>query len=264
MEIEKEISYLREDYGYYDRNGVELQSILSCLAFRPSDTLLDIGAGIGRLSIPLSKYMMITALEPNRVLLDEIVDGGGVEKVHGKIQDYFPAKKFDYALIAWPQFEEEYCAIFKHLCECVLKDGGRLIVLKSRHHALRELTASLFPAHVSKGKKFIESLPEHFEVERTEAIETQHIYPSLDKAVELLRFEIEWFYERSISKEQKEYIFKYLKKHQSESGEVVLIAHVTLQLCRAKRHVNVQSLDTDGGFARMVRQGRVISQANAA
>lgn len=220
--------YFKEDYSYYDVEEVELKTILSLANFKPNQTLIDIGAAIGRLAVPLSQYVRVTAIEPNKVLLDEIKNSE-IIKVNEKIENFFPRDKFDFALIVWPQFDN-YQIVFKHIKDNILKENGKLIVLKSKQHSLREVTKLLFPELFGEGKKFHEVLSDYFLIEKEEFIETKHIYPNIKIAFELIRFELECFYGKKINNEQEKVLKSFIEQHEN-SGKIIMNALLRVMLC---------------------------------
>lgn len=231
MEDKEFAQYFKQDYCYYDMEKKELNKIISLINFKPNQILIDIGAGIGRLSVPLSKYVKVTSIEPNKVLLNEIKKEN-ILKVNLKIENFFPKEKFDFALIGWPQFKE-YHIIFKHIKDNILKENGQLIVIKSKQHSLREITKKLFPNLFGEGKNFLNILPKYFEIKKEELIETKHTYPNIEKAFKLMTFEIEGFYEKKINKEQERILFEFVKEHE-DSGKILMNAQLRILLCNPK------------------------------
>lgn len=221
----------KEDYSCYDLEKNELNKILSLTNLKPEQTLVDIGAGTGRLSIPLSRYVKVTSIEPNKELLNEIKKED-IVNVNANIEEFFPIEKFDFALIAWPQFAE-YDFIFKHIKDSVLKESGRLIVVKSKQHSLREITKKLFPELFEDSKKILDVLPEYFDIDKEEIAETKHTYPSIKKAFELMRFEIGGFYGKKINEEQETILLEFIKEYEI-SGKVIMNSLLNILLCKQK------------------------------
>lgn len=111
-----------------------------------------------------------------------------------------------------------------------LKDNGKLIILKSRQHSLREITKQLFPELFISGKGFLEILPEYFSMEKEEIIETQQVYPNEDTAFKLMKFGIEAFYGKKLNKEQGVLLLRFLREKE-KSGKICLTAIVKVILC---------------------------------
>jgi cyclopropane fatty-acyl-phospholipid synthase-like methyltransferase len=122
------VKAFREDAKYYQTEK-EVKAIIS-LGLKQESTLVDIGAGIGRLSIPLSKYFRVTAIDSDRRLMKEM-HNHRIDKEARDILKYFPLKKFDHALLAWPNFSNETVAkkIFLHIKKSILKFNGKLILI---------------------------------------------------------------------------------------------------------------------------------------
>jgi ubiquinone/menaquinone biosynthesis C-methylase UbiE len=231
MKDEDFIKHFKKDCNLYDLEKKELSQILSYANCKPNQTLIDIGAGIGRLSVPLSQHVKVTSVEPNKALLNEIKKDD-ILKINKKIEDYFPESKFDFALIAWPQFDE-YHTIFKHIKHNVLKKDGQLILIKSKQHSLRKITKMLFPDLFSEGKKLLKILPEYFETIKEKFIETGHLYPDIENAFKLMKFEIEVFYGKIINQEQEKVLFEFVKRNEN-GGKVFMSSKSKIRLCGSK------------------------------
>jgi hypothetical protein len=165
------------------------------------------------------------------MLLNEIKE----ENILGeneKIENFSPKDKFDFALIVWPQFED-YHAIFKHIKNNVLKESGHLIIIKSKQHSLREITKKLFPDLFGGGKNFLKVLPEYFEIEKEELMETKHTYPDIKKALNLVGFEIEGFYGKKIDEKQEKVLFEFVSEHE-KNGKVIMNAQLKVILCKPR------------------------------
>lgn len=219
----------KEDNGYYDLQREELRTILSLVDLKAGQRLIDLGTGVGRLALPLSDYVKVTALDCNQELLNQIPNGR-IEKVCTKIEDYQPSKKFDFGLIAWPGFED-YREIFKHIKNQILTDEGRLIILKSKQHSLREIVNILFPELFGIGKGFLEVLPDYFDIEQEKSITTVHAYPDLETSLRLVKFDIATFYKRKLDGQQQQILLDFLRKRETH-GEVHLRAKVKVLLCK--------------------------------
>ena len=222
MDDENFVELFRKDCEYYDKDRKEINSILSLVDFEPNDTLIDIGAGIGRLAIPLSKHLKVTAIDSNESLLSEIKEED-IEKINSRIENFSPEEKFDYALIAWPQFENQD-EILRHIKNNILKENGKLIVIKSINHDLKRLAKILFPKIFNGLEDFLSVLNKSFNIDKEETIETQWIYPS-EEAFNLTIFGIEAFFDQSITSEQEKVIRDFIKERERE-GKVYMDAEL--------------------------------------
>lgn len=223
------VSLFKKDFQYYDQEQKEFRAVTSLITLNRNKRLLDIGAGIGRFAIPLSKYIRVTAIDINEHLLKEIKNKN-IERVKEDIKNYRPGEKFDYVLIVWPQFEN-YDEVFKNIKENILKRNGKLIVLKSSEHSLRKITKIFFPELFnSKNPKFLKILQKHFKIEEQNMIETQWIFPNTQTAFNLLLFEIAIFYKRKLNEEQKQILRNFIQKHE-RGEEVYLKAKVRVLSC---------------------------------
>lgn len=218
----------KRDYSYYDVENVELKKILSLVDLKNGQKLIDLGAGVGRLSVPLSKHVVVTAIDSNRDLLN-LIDNTNIRKVNEKIENFFPQEKFDFALMAWPQFSNHE-EVLKHLNENILKENGRLIVIKSDNHSLKEIARKLFPDFISARNEFLQAISKYFQIVHDEVIETNHTYPDIETALELFRFELATFYQKEITANHEETFCSFVKERERQ-GQVVMNAQLRIMLC---------------------------------
>lgn len=231
MKDEEFVYLFKKDCEYYDKEQKELKAILSLVDFKKSDKLIDIGAGIGRLAIPLSKHLKVTAIDTNKALLDQIKEPT-IEVIHGRIEEFYPKKKFDYGLIVWPGFYNHEKILY-HTKKNVLKSDGKLIIIKSIEHDLKKITKKLFPEIFGREKGFLKILPDFFKIEKEKIIETEGIYPNFDETLKLILFELEAFYDKKVDEGQIKIIKEFIKEHE-KSGKVYLNAKLEVLLCKQK------------------------------
>ena len=155
---------------YYDRTYRELKAILEFIEFQKNQELIDVGAGIGRLSVPISFRLNVLALEPNKNLADKINEHN-IEVITKKIENFFPSEKFDYALFAWPGLLN-YGEVFKHIRKEILNANGRLIVIKPIEHSLKQIACALSPQDFDAGGQFFEVLSDFFIIEKEKEFKT--------------------------------------------------------------------------------------------
>lgn len=228
MKDKEFVCLFKKDCEYYDKKQKELKTILSLVDFKKSDRLVDIGAGIGRLAIPLSKHLKITAIDTNKILLDQIKNSN-IEVIHGKIEEYYSKEKFDYALIAWPS-TLNYAEVFEHVRRNVLKEDGKLLIIKSLEHDLKKITKKIFPEIFGNQKGSLEVLPYFFRIEKEKIIETEWVYPNSDEALRLILFELDAFYNKKVNNEQIEIIREFIREHE-KFEKVYLNAKLKVLLC---------------------------------
>jgi len=216
-----------KDCEYYDNEEKELNALLSLVNFEKNEKLIDVGAGIGRLAIPLSKFLEVTAIDTNKALLDQIKDSN-IEIINLKIEDYFPKQKFDYALIVWPGFHN-YVEVFKHIKKKILKENGKLLIIKSLGHDLKRVTKKIFPEIFGQQKGFLKVLNEFFEKKEEKIIETEWIYPNFDEALKLIIFELEAFYGKKIVDNQIEIVKEFIREHE-KSGKIYMNARLQISV----------------------------------
>ena len=171
MEDKESIELFTKDAEYYDKDKKELTAILTLVNLNPDERLIDIGAGIGRLAIPLSRHLKVTAIDTNKTLID-LINETSIQTINGKIEELYPADKYDYGLIVWAGFSN-YRQILNHVRKHILKEDGKLIIIKSTEHDLKRIAMKLYPELFGKEQGFLEVLPEYFKVDKEKRITTE-------------------------------------------------------------------------------------------
>lgn len=133
-EAEKYDIYARE---YFDPSDLELKTLRTLADFR-NKVVLDVGAGTGRLAIPLAREVQkLCAMDPARDMLDfmrkrlvelQLEDKVEIKEVSSEFIPY-PSNYFDIILCVWvvchfKNFEKSFQEVKR-----VLKNGGTLLVV---------------------------------------------------------------------------------------------------------------------------------------
>jgi len=98
-------------------------------------SIIDYGAGTGRLSIPLSEKNNVVAVEPSDAMLNQLKIKDNISRlisVHSSIQEYTSPVKNDLALVLFTVIsyiitEDELRVSFQNVADS-LKPGGRLLI----------------------------------------------------------------------------------------------------------------------------------------
>ena len=102
----------------------------------PESTILDVGAGTGRLAIPFSERgHQVTAIDASKPMLDVLRSKdpkSSINTVHSRLQDLVLAKQFDFVCCVFSVFcylttEEELDAAISAICQHTKQNGKILI-----------------------------------------------------------------------------------------------------------------------------------------
>lgn len=106
----------------------------------PESTILDVGAGTGRLAIPFSERgHQVTAIDASKPMLDVLRSKdptSSINTVHSRLQDLVLAKQFDFVCCVFSVFcylttEEELDTAINAICQHTKQNGKILIDITS-------------------------------------------------------------------------------------------------------------------------------------
>lgn len=206
MDNKKYVELFKKDCEFYDKENKELKAIISLIKPNKTKTLIDIGAGIGRLSIPLSKYFKVTAIDMNKYLLNEI-NNKNIIKINKKIENYYPKEKFDYALIAWFDSNEKR---LRHIKKYVVKENGKVILVKPMQSGYRDLAKKLFKGKFKAQPGILQLFSRHFNLQRQQLVETAYVFSDFKTAFEVTIFEFFAFWNKKVNKKHLRTIKSFL------------------------------------------------------
>lgn len=206
MENKKYVGLFKKDCKFYDKDNKELKAILSLIKQDKNKTLIDIGAGIGRLSIPLSKYFKVTAIDNNKYLLNTIKNKD-IIKINKKIENYYPKEKFDYALIAWFDSNERR---LRHIKKYVVKEKGKIVLVKPIENEYRNLAKKLFKGRYKAQPRILQLFSRHFNLQRQQLVETAYVFSDFKTALNITIFEFFAFWNKKVNKKHLRTIKSFL------------------------------------------------------
>jgi SAM-dependent methyltransferase len=125
-----------EEFGSFYRRLTELTVLEIKGLVDPPASIVDFGAGTGRLSVPLSQAgYQVTAVEPSGSMLEQLAghaEGSDIHRVHSSMEDFQSAQAFDLAICVFTVIiylldEGQLRRALKSAASC-LKPGGRLLL----------------------------------------------------------------------------------------------------------------------------------------
>jgi SAM-dependent methyltransferase len=130
-----DLAYEEEFGPFYRRLTDHTVQEIKALVDLPA-SIVDFGAGTGRLSVPLSQAgYQVTAVEPCGSMLEQLAghgEGSGIHRVHSSMEDFQSAQAFDLAICVFTVII--YLLDKKQLrraltsAEACLRPGGKLLL----------------------------------------------------------------------------------------------------------------------------------------
>jgi len=214
-----------EDYKYYDLKKKELNAII-----KEGDTknkiVLDIGAGIGRISIPLAQdAKKVIALDYDKRFKKYFKDNSKIEFVNKKVENYLNKdKKFERIILAWPVIDFRFLDLIKNsmnkdskfiFTTCDNKSDYEIVIDKLGATCKRD-----YNQNVQDKEKFLQLLPKKFKIFVNKKIKTDYIFPNKNIAFRILKNSLTLWFKIKFNKEIEDKILKIINKH--KIGEKII------------------------------------------
>lgn len=208
-----------EDCKYYDPKNIEIKTILKHVNLKGKN-ILDIGAGIGRLSFPLARYAKeVIALDKNRRFREYFrkYKRKNVKFVNKKAEEYLKkCKKFDIVLLAWPTFEFKFIDLIKEVMDknsififitCDNKSDFESFIYKLR------VDVGDYEKDIKNKIKFIKLLPKKFKLVSKKKLSTMYLYPNEKIAFRVLKNDLGLWFNVKLNKKQEKRLKGVIEKH---------------------------------------------------
>ena len=215
------MNYLKtfiEDSKYYDPKNIEVKTILKNVNLK-GKTVLDIGAGIGRLSFPLAKYAKkIVVLDQDKRLKSYFKKHKkeNIEFVNQKAKEYLKDnEKFDIILLAWPTFDFQFLDLIKN----AMHKSSIFVFITCDNNSDYETiinkldTGKGFDHDISNKQKFMEILPKKFNILIKEKIKTEYIYPNEKEAFRIIKSSMTLWFDTKFNKKVDEKLLGIINNH---------------------------------------------------
>ena len=218
----KYIDMFIEDCKYYDTRQTEVKNILKYSNIKRKK-VLDIGAGIGRLSFPLAKYAgEIIALDKDERFRDyfKTHKRKNIKFVNKRVEDYLKNnKKFDIILLAWPTFSFDLKVIGR-IKKAMYNESLFIFITCDSNSDYETVVDKLgltqkcyFDKDISNKASFIRFLPKKFKLISKKRIKTEYVYPSKSIAFRILNNSMKMWFNINLDRKQKEKLERIIKKH---------------------------------------------------
>jgi 16S rRNA G966 N2-methylase RsmD len=214
-----------EDCKYYDLKKKELKAIIKKGKINDK-IVLDIGAGIGRLSIPLSKYAKkVIALDYDKRFKKYFKGNSKIKFVNKKVENYLKGdKKFERIILAWPVIDSKFLDLIKNSMN---KESKFIFITCNSKSDYESVIDKLnitykhnYNIDVQNKEKFLQLLPKKFKVAVNKKIKTNYIFPNKDSAYRILKNSIMLWFKIKLNKNMKNKLAEIINNH--KKGEKII------------------------------------------
>jgi len=229
-----------EDCKYYDLENKELKNILKYVNLK-NKSLLDIGAGIGRLSFPLAKYAKeVVALEKDKRLAKywKKHENKKVKFVNQSLESYAKKskrRKFDIILLAWPTFDSKFIGLIKKF----MHKESKFIFITCDNNSDYEKTLSKlsnkkdFKKDIENKKKFIKILPKKFRLTKKRKIATYYKYPNEKIAFKINKNSLQLWFNTKVGKNIEDKLKKIIEEHK-KNKQIIFQEEIYFYILKCK------------------------------
>ncbi|GEM_PF-2220803 len=219
----KQTNFLKdfiEDCRYYDHEQKEVKHILKSVDLR-GKTVLDVGAGIGRLAFPLARYAKeVVAVDQDRRLSPywKLHGRKNVTFVNTTVEQYLKnRKKFDVILLAWPTLDFR---IFSSLKKAMHEKSIFILFMcaddsdfESVVDKIGIVRKSHFSKSIKRKQRFLKHLLSAFSWIRKDKVKTSYIYPNEYVAFRILKNGFRMWYALTLHNKAEENLKKIIHRH---------------------------------------------------
>ncbi len=224
---------------HYDMERRELASIRRETS--PCASIVDIGAGIGRLALPLAKHSgSVTALDSDEALKTyySCHKRERVRFVCDKAERYLRSNRFDLYLLAWPPLSRPLIKTIKSS----MRDGSKLIVLiPDNSSGYVDITRKIgmvpsveFKRNDANKLRFFGFLRKEFRVIKSKLLRTNYRFKNDSDAFTELREGLEFWYKTRLSAGQTQYLKMLIGRHKAHTYSELV--HFFVLTKRQRKH----------------------------
>lgn len=225
---------------YYDPKKKELKTIIKNVDIR-NKIVADIGAGYGRLTLPLAKYAKkIVAIEKDKRLTSYLKrkERENIEIITQKAETYLKNKKFDVLLLAWPQISYKWIETIKKAMNknsififttCDNKSEYERIVDK-----IGIVSENRFKKDIKNKQKFIAGLPKKFRLIKKKKISTTMKFPNEKIAAKIIKDGLKLWFKIILNKKAEEKLKNIVNNHRKDK-EIIFKEEVYFYLLKLRK-----------------------------
>ena len=229
-----------EDCKYYDPRKVEIKTILKNVNLK-GKTILDIGAGIGRLSFPLSKFAKkVIALDKDKRFKEyfEKHKKKNLDFVNIEAEKYLKKnEKFDIILLAWPTLDYKFIKLVKN----AMHENSLFIFITCDNNSDFEtlvdkigiVPKDYFKKDIKNKEKFLQVLPKEFGIKIKKKLNTEYIYPDKKMAFKILKNSLNMWFNIKLNKKSEFNLNKLIDEHK-QKNKIIFKEEIWFYLMKLK------------------------------
>jgi 16S rRNA G966 N2-methylase RsmD len=202
------VKTLLDESKYYDKEQVEIKTILNNINL-DNKKIVDIGAGVGRLALPLTKYAKnVIALDSNNKLMNyyKTIKNPKLKFIYNKAEKYLKNKQFDTFIFAWPPLDKKLVRVIKKS----MHEKSQLIIFipnnNSDYESIMEKIGIISNSESKKyslnKQKFLKFLERDFKVIKKDLLKTKYTYQNKSVAFNKIKENINFWYDVELTTEQ--------------------------------------------------------------
>ncbi len=188
--------------------------------FAHNKKIIDVGAGIGRLSLPLSKYAKnIISLDSNNKLKNYYKDIKNLKLkfICNNAEKYLKNKTADIFIFAWPPLEKKLVNTIKKsmhkeskLIVFIPKDNSEYESLVNKIGIINKSESKIYNQNKKHFSNFLE---QEFKVIKKQLLKTKYTYKNKIHAFDSIKENIEFWYNIKLTSEQTKKLNDLINKH---------------------------------------------------
>ncbi len=215
-----------EDCRFYDPKKRESSAVKQLADFRKMD-ILDVGCGTGRLAIPLAKDAnKVLAIDKDKRLVEYARKKSKERNLVFRVEDAENInydREFDIAILSWPDLGKKE-KVLQNISNA-LKDNGKLIAIFPIGSPTHDILSNFKKRERRDLQDFQKVMEKKFTVLEEKIVETQYVFPNIDKAAEGIAFLLaEWYGQKQADmKNIREEVEKHFNGTSLKIGEKVKI-----------------------------------------
>ena len=231
-----------DDCKYYDIKNAEIKAVLKYAKLK-GKTMLDIGAGIGRLSFPLSKYAKeAIALDKDKRFREyfERHKKKNVVFINQRAESYLrKGKKFDVIIWAWPEFSNFDFKVISLIEKSMGKKSIFILITPANKsdfaNSMNELNITKdYRPEKGKKRQFIEQISKRFIAIAKKKLFTNYAYPNEKIAFRILKNGMKLFLNIKLNKKSEDKLKEIINKHKKRNKKVVFEEIIWFYLMKRK------------------------------
>lgn len=235
------VKILLDESKYYDKEKIEIKSILKSISLNNKE-IVDVGAGVGRLALPLVRYAKnIIALDSNDKLKNyyKTIKNPKLKFICSNAEKYLKSRKSDIFIFAWPSLNKRLVRVIKKS----MHSKSRLIVFIPKDNSDYESIVEKIGVfnkresmkHGLDKKQFLVFLEQEFEIVKKKLLKTRYTYKNKFIAFDGIKENIEFWFNLKLKVKQLDRLKRIVRTHNNDNRKVVFSELVYFYILKNKK-----------------------------